>query len=308
MRRRSHGALGAAALAMGVAWLGARALPEAQPAQVYRSGIDLVTLTATVADSTGRLVSGLQMADFEVTENGERQTVTQFTNERVPVSLGILLDISGSMSGRRIQNARLALERFVDDLLDPRDETFVAAFDHRLRVIVPWTSQARGLSHRLDYVHPVGGTAIYDALLGAIPVVDTGSHAKRALVLVTDGADTASDHGVRDVRGQLRRTNAIVYAIGIDVPQIGARADRVNPEVLRELTSESGGGAEVIRDSEDLRAATARIAEELNRQYLIGYTPTRRPDDTYRSIRVQTTDTRYQVRTRRGYYAVSPSR
>ena len=270
---------------------------------VFRTGIELVQMSVTVVDEDGRLVGDLRREDFEVFEDGERQTVTQFTRDRVPLSVGVVLDISQSMYGQRIDDARLALDRFLADLLEPEDEVFVFVFNHLSRVVVPWTLGPRQLRNRLDDIRPYGGTSIYDAMMKALPLFDVREHQRAAVVLISDGSDTGSNADVRDVRRLLRRHDAFVYAIAIDAPETRPINDRVNPAALREITTESGGYTEVVHDSPELGPATARIAEELNHQYTLGYVPQSPADGSYRSIRVRVAGREYRVRTRRGYVA-----
>jgi VWFA-related protein len=269
----------------------------------FRSGVDVIAITATVRDAAGALVEGLTRDDFEVFEDGARQRITQFTAGRVPIGLGLLLDISDSMRGRRILEARGAVQRFLGELLDPADEFFVVAFNHEPRVIARWMSGADDLGVRLDALRPWGGTALYDAVLKALPLVNDRARQRAALVLISDGADTASDATLRDVRTALLRTDAFVYAIAVDPPGLRASATRVNPSALREITDESGGRTAVVHDTDDLGTATARIAEELNRQYVLGYTTHRQPDGQYHSLRVRVKGSGYHVQARRGYVA-----
>ena len=286
--------------------LGASSSAQRRPRatdDVFRSGVDLVQMSATVVDADGRLVADLQREDFEVFEDGERQTVTHFTRDRVPLSLGVVLDVSQSMYGQRIDDARLALDRFLADLLDPEDEVFVIVFNHTPRVEVGWTLGPRQLRNRLDDIRPYGGTSIYDAMMEALPLFNVRQHQRAAVILISDGADTGSHADVRDVRRLLRRSDAFVYAIAIDAPDTRPINDRVNPFALREMTTESGGYTEGVHDSPELGPATARIAEELNHQYMLSYVSSRPADGSYRSIRVRVVGREYQVRTRRGYVA-----
>lgn len=278
--------------------------PRIQSPQVFQSGIEVVNVTATVTDEDGRLVPNLDRDAFTIHENGEPQVITQFLRGRLPVSLGIVLDVSDSMRGQRMEDVRFALHRFVDELLDPTDEVFVVTFNHAPELVAPWTSPPTDVGQPLDGVRPFGGTAIYDAMAEAIPRFRTRTHQRAAVLLISDGSDTASDAHVRDIRRQLRRSDAFVYAIAIDDEELRPINDRVNEFTLREMTDESGGYTEVIRSIADLGPATSRIAEELNQQYLLGYSPTTPADETFRAIRVRVTHEGYTVRSRKGYTAV----
>ena len=147
----------------------------------FKSGVELVNVTATVADSTGRFVPGLTKDDFIVYEDDVRQTVSQFSAERVPVSLGIALDTSGSMAGEKIEAAREALDRFLSELLDERDEVFVYRFSDTPSLVQGWTTNKSSLSRTLDRIVPEGGTALYDAVSDAVPMAARGRNQKRWL-------------------------------------------------------------------------------------------------------------------------------
>jgi len=285
-----------------------RAWPQALDTRPFRSGIEITGITATVRDAAGRLVADLPRDAFEVYEDGERQTVTQFTRDRVPISLGVLVDISDSMFGRRIQDARAAVDRFLFDLLDPGDEFFILAFNHRPHVLTRWTNAPDVVRRALDGLRPSGGTAAYDAVLEALPLVDNRSRERAALLLISDGADTASTATLRDVRSALFRSDAFAYAIAIDSPEPQPINTRVNVTALREITDQSGGRTEIVQNSSDLVSATSRIADELNHQYVLGYTSTRGADGQYHSLRVRVRGSDYRVRARNGYVASAPKK
>lgn len=271
-------------------------------AQTFRARVETVQVTVTVTDANGRLITGLTKDDFEVFEDGVPQRITLFTDERVPVSLGILLDGSDSMRGQPIADARGAVDRFMAGLLESGDEAFVAAFNHAARLVAPWTRPPSALEGELDGLFPSGGTALYDALVASAPLFGYRAHTRAALVVISDGVDTASDWTLQQAREVLRRIDPLVYAIAIDAP--GALASRrVNPEALREITGASGGYTEVVKGSADLGPATERIANELNKQYTLGYVPSKAADGTWRGIRVRVKDRSYFTRARRGYYA-----
>lgn len=268
----------------------------------FRTEVELVATAVTVRDSAGRLVSSLDQDAFEISEDGVSQPIALFTRDRVPVSLCLALDVSESMRGRRIADAREALRQFLDNLLAPDDETALVLFNHSSSVAVPWTADRSALHARLDSVVPFGGTAIYDAVAAMLPLFRSRTHQRAAIVLVSDGADTASDTTLMSLRRLMVRSDVFLYAIGIDAPD-ARNSTRINPWPLRELTAESGGYTEIISDSAELAPATARIADELNHQYMLGYSPSRRPDGEFHTIRVVVKGGEYHVRSRRGYTA-----
>ena len=278
------------------------ALGAAVSAQNFRSNILNVPVTVTVVDGNGRLITGLTQQDFEIFEDGTLQTVTTFTNERVAVSLGVLLDASDSMRGQKISDAGMAVERFVGDLLRAEDEAFIGLFNHRARLASAWTRPPSSLRDRLTAIVPTGGTAIYDAVAQSAEMFDRRTKPRAALVVISDGADTASDRSLQQARDAVVKRDAFVYAIAIDSPGVAA-STRVNPAALRDLTGPTGGYTEVVHEASELGPATQRIAEELNSQYTIGYTPGRALDGSWRTIRVRVKGQPYYVRARQGYMA-----
>ena len=293
---------------MTVAALAVTALPAQERGARFQSGIDLITVTATVIDGNGHLVTGLPRDVFEIYEDGERQAITQFTNERVPVALAVLLDVSDSMFGQRLEDSRAAVERFLFDLLKKEDEFAVVAFNHEPLPLTEWTQAPDRVRRAMSTLRPFGSTALYDAVLTALPMMDLRTKQRAAVLVISDGADTASDASIRDVRAALVRSDAFVYAIAIDPPARRAINEAVNVTALNELTGGSGGNTDVVHDTSGLMAATARIAEELNSQYVLGYHTQRPLDGKYRTIRVRVTTPEYRVRARRGYIAEARSR
>ena len=304
----------------------------------FRSAVELINVTATVTDRSGRFVSGLQKDDFAVYEDGQPQAITHFSNERVPVSLGIVLDVSGSMAGEKFRAAEIALNRFLYDLLAPEDEIFIVGFSDDVDLVSDWTSDRGRLSRALSMVRPRGGTALYDATAEAVPMAQSGRHKKKAVLVISDGVDTDSRTDAHALQSLIRETEVLVYAIGIDgsggyssqggwtrpsvqlpfpfpLPGTGRRMpgqrgrivinnqDRVDVQALRGITDDSGGRTEVIRGATGIDAATASIADELSRQYSLGYVPPREKDGRWHTIRVDVRGQGYQVRARRGYMA-----
>src|SRR5262245_19341666 len=182
----------------------------------FKSGVELINVTATVTDANGRFVANLRQDDFLIYEDNEPQQVTHFSSERVPVSLGIAIDTSSSMMGEKIESARSALDRFLYDLLDPQDEIFLYQFSNDPTLVQGWTTDRQRLSRAISRLNPHGGTAMYDAVAEAVPLVQQGQHRKKALVVISDGNDTSSTTRLRDVQQQIRESEALVYAVGID--------------------------------------------------------------------------------------------
>ncbi|CAN5763731.1 hypothetical protein BH18ACI5_BH18ACI5_09990 [soil metagenome] len=345
----------------------------------FRTGVELINVTATVTDGNGRFVPGLSREDFRVYQDDQLQQITHFSAERVPVSLGIILDTSGSMDGEKMAAARAALDRFLLELLGPEDEVFLYRFDTSPELVHGWTTDRRLISREIARLRPRGGTAMYDAVAEAIPVAQSGKHKKKALVILSDGNDTSSRTAIAALQAQIRETEVLVYAIGIDtqgetntapfrrsiggvlggllgggmdslmqsrprpfpfpIPVGGRRPrpmppgtgprypgrpgnpppipppsgsmprnrilndERVNVAALRDITDDSGGRTEVVRSARDLDPATAGIADELSKQYYMGYAASGPKDGRWHTIRVDARNAAYVVRARKGFVA-----
>lgn len=265
----------------------------------FRASSELVATAVTVRDADGRLVTNLTQADFTVEEDSVPQRITQFSKERVPISLSLTIDISDSMRGQRMVDARGALANFLDKLLAPDDEAALMGFNHEAKMIAPWTTERGGMRQKLDDIVPSGGTALYDAIDVSLPLFESRMHPRAAILLVSDGADTASDATPTYLKYKLVRSDVFLYAIGIDSPT-ARNSQRINQYTLGELTAQGGGYTEIIRSPAELGPATERIAEELNNQYMIGYTPATRGDGKLHTVRVKVSNSTYKVRSRRG--------
>ena len=205
-----------AALAVAVIGGSASVAGQNQEEFRFRSGVDLVNVTATVVDRSGRFVPGLRQSDFIVYEENELQEITHFSNERVPVSLGLVLDTSGSMVGEKLTNALMAVDRFLTRLLSPEDEIFLYKFNNFPELVQDWTTDRQRLSRAIRRINANGGTAMYDAIAESVPLAQTGQHRKRAVVLISDGNDTDSQVSLGEVKQMIRESEVMVYAIGID--------------------------------------------------------------------------------------------
>jgi VWFA-related protein len=336
---------------------------EPQDPQVFRfrTGVELINVTATVTDAEGRFVSGLRKEDFRLFEDGQEQQITHFNSERVPVSLGLVVDTSGSMEGEKWVSARQALNRFLFQLLDRDDEVFLYRFDNQPELIESWTTDRERIATGLARIRPRGATSLYDAVAAAVPLAHTGRHRKKAIVVISDGNDTNSRATVREVKTMIRSTEVLAYAIGIDTqgftqptwggqpqgpaypppqgprmpiplpfpipgrrnppaqpprnppmpsPPAGSNTsrgrldDRLNVAALRDITDESGGRTEIVRYARDVDPATSNVADELSKQYYLGYPSQGRKDGQWHTIRLELRDGRHLVRARKGYVAM----
>jgi Ca-activated chloride channel homolog len=322
----------------------------------FRTGVELINVNATVTDSTGRFVPGLRKEDFRIFEDEQLQEISHFNSERVPVSLGIALDTSGSMDGEKMLAARDAIDRFLGQLLGPDDEVFLYRFDSTAELVQDWTKDRARVRAELGRMYPRGGTAMYDAVAEAVPLAQTGRNKKKALVVISDGNDTSSQTEIRALKRLIRESEVLVYAVGIDsdapsrymgrqpggimlpprqpprlpiplpFPMPGRRRppggqpmypnppqpprggysrgieERVNVAALRDITDDSGGRTEIVRYARDLDPATSSIADELSKQYYIGYPAAAEKDGRWHAIRVEVRNG-YRVRARRGYMA-----
>ncbi len=182
----------------------------------FKTGVDVVSVSATVTDASGRFVRNLTRDDFVLYEDGVAQPILYFNNERVPVSLGLALDTSGSMAGEKIRAAQGALSRFLVDLLGPEDEVFVYRFSDEAVLVQGWTTDRRRLPALLGGIQPSGETVLYDTVSESLPLAKSGHHRKKALVVISDGNDTGSMISVSEVQRQIRESEILVYAVGID--------------------------------------------------------------------------------------------
>jgi Ca-activated chloride channel family protein len=270
--------------------------------------VDLVTLTLTVTDLYGRYVSGLNQNAFSVFDNGIEQEITYFSDTDAPVSLGILFDVSDSMSGTKIGKARKALERFINTS-HPNDEYFLIAFNNRAQLLLDRTRDGEAVLNKLTLVNPKNNTALYDACYLGIEKVTRGTHQKKAMLIISDGQDNASRYNFGEVRRLMKESDVVVYAVGImDGRDSGSSDGLMGKAFLDELTSVTGGKAFYPETDVEMDEIFERIALELRHQYSIGYTPNDfQTDGKWHKVKVKVKPPRglprLTVRSREGYFA-----
>jgi Ca-activated chloride channel homolog len=283
--------------------------PPTRPGAPYtiRANVDLVVLHATTQDRKNVLVSGLKQDDFQVYEDGVRQPIKYFSHEDVPVTVGLVVDNSGSMKPKRHDVIAAALAFARSSNVD--DQMFVVNFNEKVSFGLPgniaFTDQVPQLQAALSKVAADGETALYDAIAVALDHLKKGNRDKQVLIVISDGGDNASRHTLAEIMVLAGQPNAIIYTIGVFDDQ---DADR-NPGVLKRLAKQTGGVSFLRESLADVTPICERIAHDIRSQYTIAYVPTnRKRDGAYRVIQVKASATGYghlHVRTRTGYLAPS---
>ena len=290
-----------------------------------RIDTDLVTLTVTVVNERGRYVADLKQRDFAVYEDGVKQEVAYFnTGDKVLISLGILFDTSGSMVDK-MDDVRDAVEHFVKSVA-PGDEIFLVKFSSDAELVQDFTDDRSRILRAVDRLNPRGSTALYDAMLLGLQRVVAGKHNRRALMLVTDGNDTSSTVNLETTLNLARKSEVIIYALGIGHGERGSFGhgslgshdrggvifgrqikDEVDMNALRQFAEVTGGEAFHLANAHTggrdlVDEAATQVAAELKQQYLLGYYPSNtRKDGAFRQIKVELADQSLRVRTKRGY-------
>jgi Ca-activated chloride channel homolog len=271
----------------------------------FSANVDLVALPTTVRDAKGRPVSDLSRQDFNVYENGVRQSIRMFRHEDIAVTVGLVVDHSGSMRPKMAEV--IAAARTFVKSSNPEDEMFVVTFNER---VYPGFTGAVHFTNRFDQLEsiirkaPLGGqTALYDAVSEALEQLGMGSREKKALIVISDGGDNASVHTLAEVLKLAGRSTAVIYAIGIFDSDDHDR----NPDILRRLARSTGGEAYFPALPDGIIATCEGIARDMRSQYLIGYVPSPPAQQAgYRTIRVTahaTAKGKLSVRTRTGYFS-----
>jgi VWFA-related protein len=260
--------------------------------------VSLVELYTTVVDRSGRLVRGLAATDFAVREDGRPQKISKFELvEDLPLTLGLVLDTSGSMASS-LGEAERAAVGFLTAIMTPRDEAFALTFSNQPLLVMPRTSDVGAVAESLEDLKAYGYTSLHDAIVHALYYF-RGTHGRRALILLTDGEDTASAIPWRDALEYARRSGVAVYPIGLALHAFGFPDLR---ERLQTLAAETGGRAFFIDRAEELASAYEEIESELRSQYLIAYPSDGGGGAAFRAVEVEAREGKLKARTIRGYY------
>jgi Ca-activated chloride channel family protein len=273
----------------------------------YRISVDvsLVVLHATVSDRKGGFVSSLREQDFEVYEDGVRQSIRLFRHEDIPVTVGLVVDHSGSMRDKMLDV--IAAARIFAQSSNPEDEMFVVNFNENVTLGLPdaiqFTDSSAELERAIGRELATGKTALYDAIAKALERLQAGCRDKKVLIVISDGDDTASAHSRAQAMQMAEQSSAIIYTVGL----FNHNDPDAHPGVLRSLARATGGEAFFPEQLSEVVAICERIARDIRNQYTIGYVPTNATrDGGYRAIRVRARARGHRglsVRTRTGYVA-----
>lgn len=277
-----------------------------KPGSVIRMNVDMVLVPVTVTDPMNRLVTGLEQEDFQIFENNGAQRIKSFAAEDAPVSIGIIFDLSGSMTSKLIR-ARESILQFVKTA-NPEDEFFVIGFNDRPELIEDFTNSPEEIQGRLANVRSGHRTALLDAIYYGVAKMKDAKHERKALLVVSDGGDNRSRYTEGEVRAQVRESDVEIYSIGIFDPYAATPEERTGPILLNELCEETGGRLFRVDDISEMSDIAEKISTELRNQYVIGYTPKNiSRDGKWRKVKVKLTPPSglppLTVHARTGYYA-----
>jgi VWFA-related protein len=317
------------------------AAPAAAQQPEFKAGVELVTVPVTVTSNDhNTYIEGLTAADFRVTENGQRQTVTTVTRERRPISVCFVIDSSGSMAlGNRRDLASMAVDRIVGQLT-PDDEVAMVLFEEKVEERLPWTKVGPGVKLNWGGWAPRGSTALNDGMRLGFRLIESARNDRRVIVLVTDGFENASRESTANLVKTRQQSETTIVGIGVGSPNIAdLQADvrhvqthmpPANAENLRKfeasapgasgsvrppdtlphfdyletLVGDSGGSVRRLLSQPEVAMAAKNIVDELQYEYVIGYTPTRPLDGKYRKVKVEVARRGTFVRHRGGYLAI----
>jgi Ca-activated chloride channel family protein len=286
---------------------------------IFKSGVEVVYLDVTVQAPDGSIVRGLSKDDFLIYDEEAPQEVAVFSAEPAPISVGILIDTSGSMTGERMAAAIRASDA-LGRSLQPGDQWSISTFDSTRRTMITWRPYSAGVVNSLRAMPTSGSTELFKAVREMVPYMKDTPHRKRAMLLMTDGIDNsiiaASRDGLRDpfeapgpressarAEAALREGEVLLYALGVNV---AGRAGAVHVPSLQRLTAPTGGSVIIASTIREVEAGAQRVAEELRQQYTLGFYPQNAGDNAYHRLRVTTRHPDHRVRTRAGYLTANP--
>ncbi len=274
----------------------------------YKVDVDLVLVPVTITDPMNRLVTGLEKDNFEVFEGKESQQIRHFSNEDAPISLGVIFDVSGSMSDK-IEKAREAVVEFFKTA-NTDDEFFIITFSEKPELLSDFTKSIEDIQGKLVYAVPKGRTALLDAVYFGMSKMRQARHQKKALLIISDGGDNHSRYTENEIKSMVKEADVQIYAIGIFDLSFKTPEEAGGPQLLSEITDVTGGRTFTIDNPNELADTATKIGIELRNQYVLGYRP-KNPakDGKWRKIKVKLLPPKglppLHVYAKTGYYAPS---
>jgi Ca-activated chloride channel homolog len=280
-----------------------------KPGQTVHIDVDLALVNVTVTDPYNRLVTGLDPDNFRVFENNVEQEIQYFSSEDVPISIGVIFDLSGSMANKVGKAKEAALQFF--KTANPQDEFFLVSFNDRAEVVSTFTSSVEDLQSRILSASAKGRTALLDAIYLGLSEMRTARNAKRALLIISDGGDNNSRYNEKDIKRLVREADTQLYSVGIFDPfEYRSRTpeELSGPSLLTEVTELTGGRAFSVENVNELPDIATKIGSELRNQYILGYRPSNKSHDArWRKIKVKLRAPKglppLSVYAKTGYYA-----
>jgi|ERR1700683_147860 Ca-activated chloride channel homolog len=273
---------------------------------VVKTDVKLVLVPVTVTDPRQRLVTGLRAENFQLFEGKKAQEIRHFSSEDVPVSIGIVLDSSGSMR-TKMSRVREAVNQFCE-AANPQDEFFMIEFSDVPRLATDFTSVPEELEKELLYTQPKGRTALLDAIYMGLHKMKDARYAKKALLIISDGGDNHSLYMEKDVKAAAQESDVMIYAIGTFDRYLPTPEEMRGPALLSEIAEPTGGRAFSLENEMELPAVALHIGRELRTQYVLGYRPEQMPrDGKWHKIEVKLRLPKklafLRAHAKRGYYA-----
>jgi Ca-activated chloride channel homolog len=273
--------------------------------------VNLVVLHTSVVDDRGKFVEGLTQDDFRVYEDKVEQKLSIFKREDIPVSMGLVIDNSGSMRDKRPRVNEAALTLVQNS--NPQDEAFVVNFndDYYLDLDKDFSSSIPELKEALERIDARGSTALYDAIIGSLDHLKKGSKEKKVLLIVTDGEDNTSRNSLEKTVREIQKTDTVIYTIGL-LEQESKKSAKTARKALTAIAQASGGVAYFPENVGDVHAICEQVAHDIRHQYTLAYYPSNAArDGSFRSVHVDVIPPRghgkLTARARNGYYAPSSS-
>jgi Ca-activated chloride channel family protein len=246
-------------------------MPESA-GKVFKVAVDLVLVPVTIVDDKNRQVKGLSSDNFDIYEGKHQQNIRYFSSEDAPISVGVVLDVSGSMKDK-IERAREAVLEFMKNA-NPQDEFFLITFSDQPQELSGFTQKLEDIQAQLVYASPKGRTALLDALYAAMTKMKQARYQRRALLIISDGGDNHSRYTEQEVKSAVKEADVAMYAIGIYDRSFSTYEEAMGPILLNDFAQLTGGREFTIDNPNDLMAAAKVIGIELRNQYLLGYRPT----------------------------------